>query len=140
MTHIPKNFVQYFEATLEMLPQILDWVQQTLSYAGLPKKDAQQFELALEEAVVNVVMHAYSQMGGRLEIQALLTPELIAFTLIDEGVAYDPLSAPVKPEMPIEEMVEGGLGVKLMRTYCDGLSYERVGQHNVLVLSKKITG
>lgn len=138
MTESAENLVQHFDATLETLPQILSWVQQILSRSLLSKKAALHFELAMEEAIVNVIMHTYRQLGGKLEIQALLTEKILAFTLIDEGDAYDPLSAPLKPEVPIEEMMEGGLGVKLMRTYCDGLSYERVGQRNVLILSKQI--
>ena len=126
----------HFNATRETLPEILAWVHQKIADAGLSRKRAMQFELCLEEAIVNVVMHGYAERGGSLEIEAVLTPnEALTFTLIDQGSPFDPTTAPLKDPAPPDQVVEGGLGVKYMRLYCDGQKYERREGCNVLTLS-----
>ncbi len=128
-----------FHATVDNLSEILTWVHEQVLAAPLSKKHAMHFELALEEAIVNIVMHAYEKQGGLVEIDVKLTSEALTFTLTDHGIAFDPVSAPVKEEMRIEEMSPGGLGVKFMRLYCDALSYSRYDKRNVLTLVKKLT-
>lgn len=127
-----------FHATVEGLEKILTWVQKKIEAAPLSAKQAMHFELALEEAIVNVIMHAYSQQGGVLQIDVKLTKDALTFTLTDQGTPFDPVTAPLKEEVAVEEMVPGGLGVKFMRLYCDDLIYQRQDHGNQLILSKKI--
>lgn len=139
MTDNSRAFETSFPATEMKLPEILAWIHENLQHSALSPKEAMQFELALEEAVVNIVLHGYADHSGQIEIQTIHASDRVSFTLIDAGSPYDPVNAPIKEEVPFEEMVEGGLGVKFMRLYCDQLHYERAGQHNVLVLVKMVT-
>ena len=125
-----------FHATVENLSEILTWIHERILSAPLSEKQAMHFEIALEEAIVNIVMHAYAKKGGLLEIDAQVTAESLTFTLTDRGIAFDPVSAPLKEEVPTEESTPGGLGVRFMRLYCDALSYSRQDERNILTLEK----
>ena len=87
------------------LSEILSWVHAKIAETHLSQKYAVQFELALEEAIVNIVMHAYAQKGGLLQIELKSLPnQSITFILIDQADPFDPLSAPLKEEVPVDGM------------------------------------
>jgi anti-sigma regulatory factor (Ser/Thr protein kinase) len=136
MSHVEKR---KFPATVEMLSDILTWIHDHIGHSKLNQKQKMQFELALEEAIVNIVMHGYSQQGGELTIEMTQTADALTFVLIDRGVAFDPISAPVQPHIPSQDMKEGGLGVKFLRISCDALKYARQDGCNILTLTKKFT-
>ena len=92
----------------------------------------------MEEAVMNVIMHAYQGSGGLLEIVCQIHPEKeIIFTLKDRGPAFNPLSPPPRatPRLPDEL---GGLGLVFLSRYIDEAHYERAHPYNILTLTKKI--
>ncbi|MEN9654502.1 MAG: hypothetical protein RL235_614, partial [Chlamydiota bacterium] len=55
-----------FNATIDELPQILDWVYVQLQNTGI--KSVRRLELAIEEVVVNVIVHGYQNHGGLLDL------------------------------------------------------------------------
>ena len=96
--------------------------------------------LAIEEAVVNVMNYAYPD-GTRANIllEVVAASDEITFILRDKGVPFDPTKAPdVDISLPIEERSVGGLGIHLMRHYMDAISYERIDGQNVLTMKKKL--
>jgi serine/threonine-protein kinase RsbW len=60
-------------------------------------------------------------------------------TIEDDGVAFDPL-ARAAPDVTadLDEREIGGLGIHLVRTLMDGMTYERRGERNVLVIVKRV--
>ena len=59
-------------------------------------------------------------------------------TITDNGVPFDPLTAPVPSlDVPAEERPIGGLGVHFIRTVTDSVTYAREGERNVLSMEKK---
>ena len=98
--------------------------------------------LALEEALVNVILYAYPE-GAKgpitLTARADAARTHIRFELRDGGKAYNPLLN----EMPdltlgIEERPIGGLGIFLIRKMMDELAYDRLGGENVLIMRKNL--
>lgn len=103
--------------------------------AGLGKKALKQFEVAAEEAIVNI-LH-YSQAT---EIEMVLSRQHSAFSiqLKDDGIAFDP-TAHVPNEKVTDERQVGGLGIHLIRQLVDEIRYERKDERNILGLVKKIS-
>jgi sigma-B regulation protein RsbU (phosphoserine phosphatase) len=94
--------------------------------------------LAIEEAVVNVMNYAYSE-GTRANILLEVTGDgkELTFVLRDSGIPFDPTAAPeVDTTLPIEHRSIGGLGIHLIRHYMDVIRYERVDNQNVLTMIK----
>lgn len=127
-----------FAATLAELPNILTWVRTQLDQTTLAKPEKMRLELALEEAIVNVIHH------GKVEELSLgvrqSEGQQIEFELIDAGPAFNPLThiQADDAELPLEQQVPGGKGLILMRKCADALLYRREEDVNVLTVVKKL--
>ena len=104
--------------------------------AGLDKKALKKFEVAAEEAIVNV-LH-YSQATELEMVLSQVRPvSAISIQLSDNGIAFDP-TAHVPNEKATDERQVGGLGIHLIRQIMDEIHYERSEEKNILTLVKKI--
>ena len=97
---------------------------------------AARIHLALEEAVSNVIMYAYPEgTAGNMVLDAVRDGNRLRFTLVDRGKAFDPTAAPeANLEAPLEERLVGGLGIHLVRSIMDSISYSRLDGKNVLTM------
>ena len=103
---------------------------------GIPHRTAHRFNLALEEALANVISHAFPD-GRRHEIAvrvALRDGDLTA-TVCDDGRPFDSLGEP-PPDLhaPVESRKVGGLGIHLLRSLTDAVEYRRADGRNHLTL------
>ena len=96
--------------------------------------------LALEEAVTNVIMYAYPQgQEGRVGLQAVRRPDALEFTLTDSGKPFDPTAAPeADTSLGVQERPIGGLGIFLVRKIMDTVAYRRTNGKNILTMIKHI--
>ena len=64
---------------------------------------------------------------------------MLRLELSDDGIAFDPLSLPPPDvSLDIEDRLIGGLGVHLIRTMMDSVSYRREGDWNRLLVTKAL--
>jgi serine phosphatase RsbU (regulator of sigma subunit)/anti-sigma regulatory factor (Ser/Thr protein kinase) len=122
------------------MPRLAEFVETVCERAGLTAADTMKLNLALEEAVVNVMNYAYPP-GSRSEvkIEALADGRKLQFTVSDRGMPFDPTTKEqVDITLSAEERPVGGLGIHLMRTFMDNVSYERREGRNILTMSKTI--
>lgn len=96
--------------------------------------------LALEEAVVNVLMYAYPKGAvGYVDIHAALGEHTLEFTITDSGIPFDPTGAPeANVSVELEHRPIGGLGIYLVRAIMDHIEYTRKNGKNILKLTKNI--
>ena len=99
-----------------------------------------KLRLAVEEAVVNVIEHAYSASRvGNIEVKMMTDGQLLKVQIIDSGVAFDPTTvARADTTLSAKERQFGGLGLLLVRELMDSINYERIDDQNILTLNKKI--
>lgn len=130
---------KYLEISNGELPKAMDWVRSSLKETPLSQTERNQVELALEEAIVNILSHAFDVQKGKVELTFHQTSNKIEFELKDRGKAFNPLEHEQKiQDVPLEKRKEGGLGILLMRAYLDDVHYRRQGEFNILTLIKKI--
>ncbi|MGH8701072.1 MAG: ATP-binding protein, partial [Burkholderiales bacterium] len=57
----------------------------------------------------------------------------------DDGVPFNPLAMPA-PDVstPLRERRVGGIGIHFVRSLMDGVAYDRAGERNRLVLTKRL--
>ena len=124
---------------VEQVPQLADFVDMVCEEVGFDPAVAIQMNLAIEEAVVNVMTYAYpTGTTGNINIEAQANDERLKFTIIDSGIPFDPTTkAEVETTLSAEERPIGGLGIYLVRQLMDSINYERVDGKNVLTLRKK---
>jgi len=109
------------------------------SAAKLPAAAALPFELALEEAFMNIVIHGAPAGTARVEVSLILAGRRLTIAIEDDGPEFDPLSLPA-PDITasLEERRVGGQGVHLIGRMMDEVSYQRVGTRNQLKMSRQI--
>lgn len=96
--------------------------------------------LAVEEAVVNVMNYAYPEgTVGEVRIDASVTDGLLTIIITDSGNPFDP-TGKEDPDinLPAEERSIGGLGIFLVRQFMDTVTYHHNDGKNILTLVKKL--
>jgi serine/threonine-protein kinase RsbW len=94
-------------------------------------------ELVINEALVNVLKHAYlSDEKKKVLVQISVEEDKVIFCFIDWGLSFDPEEVPTPN---LEKPAEGGLGLWLIRQFVDELDYKSEPDgKNVLRLVKKV--
>ena len=125
---------------IQQVPQLADFVDMVCEEAGMDMAIAIQMNLAMEEAVVNVMDYAYpAGTVGDVTIEAESDDDQLQFTIIDSGTPFDPTAKEeVDTTLSAEERPIGGLGIHLVRQLMDSINYERIDGKNILTLRKKI--
>jgi serine/threonine-protein kinase RsbW len=119
----------------EDLETLWVFVEDNVLRAGMDEGEVNRVELALEEAAVNIIRHAYGGQGGALELCCTPLQGGVEIRLADEGPPFNPLDAPgLEAVTDIGSQKIGGRGIHIIRNMADGLSYSRVGERNILTL------
>lgn len=122
-----------FPAQVIQLDDVNAFVGAYASQAGLSSEKLSRVLLVLEEAFVNICSHAYPNGAGNVEIACSRSGDDFVLEISDEGAPFDMLSLP-DPDITLDVMERpvGGLGVLLIRTQSDAVTYQRLNGHNVL--------
>jgi len=125
---------------VQSVPKLAEFVDIVCETVGFDMGTTMQMNLAIEEAVVNVMNYAYpTGVKGTVNIDAKATDEQVRFIICDKGAPFDPTAkAEVDTTLSAEERGIGGLGIHLIRQIMDSINYERKDGCNVLTLIKKI--
>ena len=119
---------------IEQIPTLSEWIE----WLKLPDALNTPINLALEEAVVNVMNYAYPGRSGQVLVEYEKTDKAV-FTITDSGIPFDPTQqAEADTSLSAEERPIGGLGIFLVRQLMDEVRYERIDDKNVLTLIKQI--
>ena len=125
---------------IEKVPVLAEFVDEVCEIVGFDMSTTMGINLALEEAVVNVMSYAY-QPGttGNVNIEAIANETRLKFIISDWGTPFDPTAEKeVDTTLSAEERPIGGLGIHLVRQIMDSINYERIDGMNVLTLRKKL--
>ena len=126
-------------AIIENLQHFLQHALQFAEESGVDKADMLRIELAIEEAIVNIVNYSFPEKRGDIELNCECRNNTITFRIIDNGTEFNPLNQE-DPDLtlPIEEREVGGLGIFLIKNTMDDVSYQRKDNKNILTLRKKL--
>lgn len=124
---------------VEDVPQLASFTDEVCEALELEMSLTMSINLALEEAVVNVMSYAYpAGTKGNVNIEAEADEEWLKFVISDNGVPFDPTEKEeVDTTLNAEERPIGGLGIHLVRQIMDSINYEFIDDKNVLTLKKK---
>lgn len=142
--HIPHSYkIAVMNQTLKLtndvndVTKLAEWIETIGEATMLPPDKVFQLNLALEEAVVNVMNYAYpGETGMPVNISVSEDSDKLVFVIDDEGIAFDPTQKE-DPDITLsaDERPIGGLGIMLVRQFMQDISYERRDGHNRLSLS-----
>jgi anti-sigma regulatory factor (Ser/Thr protein kinase) len=101
---------------------------------GLSGEELRGIVLAVDEALANIIRHAYRGAFDRaIEVTCKGRADRLEFTLLDQGESPNP--ARLKAH-PLEEGALSGRGTHIIRTVMDEVCYERAPRGNQLRLIK----
>ena len=137
----PYHYQLILHNEIKQIALLPDFVETVAMRVELDHEAALNLNLALEEAVTNVIMYAYPEgTDGVVNIDATVDGKNVSFVITDNGIAFDPTA---KEEIDIaagiDERPIGGLGIHLVRTIMDEVSYERKDEKNILTITKNYT-
>lgn len=122
------------------IPLLAEFIDGIVEREGIDFSLSLNLNLAMEEAVVNVMNYAYPEgTVGLIDIDAEIEGDTISFTITDSGTPFDPTKAD-DPDITLdaEERSIGGLGIHLVRQLMDSEEYRREDGKNIQIIKKKI--
>ncbi len=125
---------------LEQVPQLAAFVDEVCETIGFDMGTCMSLNLAIEEAVVNVMSYGYpTGTEGDIRVEAKANDKRLKFIITDWGKPFDPTTQEeIDTTLSAEERHIGGLGIHLVRQIMDSINYERIEGKNVLTLRKKL--
>lgn len=113
------------ESTIANLYQLCDFVVEHAKQAGMNVREIGKIRIAVYEACLNVIEHAYhSNPGNWIDLSVHYNPEKFIIVIQDTGLSFQ-LKAPA--EYDVQEAVAkrrtGGFGMHIIRRSVDQLEY-----------------
>jgi serine/threonine-protein kinase RsbW len=133
---------QSFELTIgsdvDEIPKVSALVGDVMQINGFGSEETLDTQLAVEEAVTNVIVHGYKKLGGEITVSGRIGADQIEVQITDAAPRFDPLAV-TEPELEagIDDRDVGGLGVFLIRQVIDEISYRYENGKNILVFIKR---
>jgi sigma-B regulation protein RsbU (phosphoserine phosphatase) len=125
---------------IEEITRMSAFLEEMSEELNLSMEDTFNINLAIEEAVTNVIMYAYPR-GEEHEFKLSVrhVENRLIFKLTDTGKEFDPTAQPdADVTLPLEERPIGGLGIYLIRKIMETVKYRRADGRNVLTMVKII--
>ncbi len=124
------------------IPELNSFIQDIGKRLNMDPALISQVQMALEEAVVNVMNYAYpkERNNGFVTVKATSDGHELRLVVIDSGIPFDPtLHEKADTSLSVEDRPIGGLGIFLIRELMDHINYERVDGRNILMLMKNLS-
>lgn len=125
----------------DRLETIAKFVEQAGQDAGLDEVAICRCQLAVDEAVTNIIEHGYEGEGrGDIDLRCDCEPGQgqLVITIHDQAKPFDPADVPAPTlNASLEDMQIGGLGLYFMRQVMDAVEFSYEDGGNKLVLMKK---
>jgi len=125
-------------AAAASIPRSRKLVERLCESAGVSESVKFALKLAIDEAVSNLVEHAYKgRENGSFTVRAEADERRVRLEITDTGARFDPTTAPT-PDLEADwsERTVGGLGLHFVRQVMDEVTYDSDGAGNHLVMIK----
>jgi anti-sigma regulatory factor (Ser/Thr protein kinase) len=110
-------------------------VEQVAASTGLDEQAVAEVGLCVNEALANVIRHAYGGVKDRpILVRAHCQDRMLVVTIRDWGNGVNPATLPPRPFDPLEP---GGLGLICLRRMMNEVSYVPQGDGGMLLVMKK---
>jgi len=132
-------FLLNITSDMQNLARVADFVSDAATRTQLTTRQSDDIQMAVDEAVTNVMEHAYSgKTDGNIDIKLRIDEKLIVVEIRDQGKAFDAKKVK-KPNIkgPLSARSIGGLGVFFMKKLMDKVEFVRDDAGNVTRMTKK---
>jgi serine/threonine-protein kinase RsbW len=127
------------QSRTENLSVIREFIQSAAEEVGMKPGVTEDVMLAVDEACTNIMKHAYkSYPDGEILLKLKYSDHKLTIIIVDYGNSFHPENVP-DPDLQkyYRQHRVGGLGMYLMKTLMDEVSYNSVpGKYNEVYLTK----
>ena len=125
---------------IEEIRRMSEFLEGISNELNLSIENAFNINLAIEEAVTNVIMYAFpTEEEHDFELNVEHIENQLIFKLIDCGKEFDPTAHPeVDVTLSLKERLPGGLGIFLIRKIMKSVEYQRIDGKNILTMVKSL--
>jgi serine/threonine-protein kinase RsbW len=128
-----------YRSLIQEIPTIRKDLTELQSLWSIPNSEMRQIRLIIEEIFSNVIRYAFSDTQEHMvEVQLKKTNDEISIQITDDGIPFNPLEHQPGLSTDPASSVDGGMGLTLIKTFSNSITYERVGNNNQLLITKKI--
>jgi len=137
----PRRVELRIDSRLEHVQSLARELRALCAESGLDARAAALVELALVEAINNVIRHAYRlEPGHVVEVVFECAGGALRFEVTDSGQRY---SGPLAPRFEFDpadtaRLPEGGMGLHLIHSIMDHVDYRSQGGRNTLAMTKRL--
>jgi serine/threonine-protein kinase RsbW len=134
------------ESDMKKVSLVGQLIQHICKLSRFTEDDSARVELAVVEAVNNVIEHAYKMESNHtVEVICKLLEDKISVDICDVGHSLNSksLTTPAEDkEIPVitENLPDGGWGLKLIKSIMDEVAYSSNNGVNCMTLTKKLNG
>ena len=128
------DFTLTLTNNIDELSQLEPFLEEFFDQNSLDPALLSSVDLALEEALANVIMYAYPEgEKGEVTLTANVADTAICMEIRDKGIPFNPLEQQeANLDVPLKERQIGGLGIHLIKEIMDEVTYAYENGHNVL--------
>jgi serine/threonine-protein kinase RsbW len=103
----------------------------------LGERDRARLCIVVEELITNLCEHGVCDLEHEISVEFGRLGSAIIVAIEDNGAPFDPRSAPTPAQIPARG---GGVGINLIRTWSEIVSYESADGRNRLELRISLSG
>ena len=123
------------DSKVENLNKIVDWIDEISKTNNLSQELNAKIQLVTEEIFVNISSYAYKDASGDVEIISDVKNNEMSLQFKDSGILYNPLeNNDADINSSIDDRINGGFGLLLVKNNVDEISYKQENNQNVLSL------
>ena len=128
-----------YRSLIQEIPTIRKDLNELQSLWSIPDSEMRQIRLIIEEIFSNVIRYAFSDSQEHMvEVQLKKSNDEINIQITDDGIPFNPLEHQPGISTDPASSTDGGMGLTLIKTFSNSITYERVGSKNQLLITKKI--
>lgn len=125
---------------IEELQVLNEFIQDFTKTHLIDEQTVYTVNLSLEEIFTNIVRYGYkNHQPHDIVIHFSCRGKTLSISIEDDGIPFNPFDIP-EPDthIPLQDRQIGGLGIHLVKSLVDRISYERKNNKNRLTIEKKI--
>jgi anti-sigma regulatory factor (Ser/Thr protein kinase) len=131
--------VMQYKSIIQEIPRIRQDLMAISKTWIIPASELNQITVIVEELFSNIVRFAYEDDAEHvIEIRLHKSESEITLEVSDDGIPFDPLEYTPGSTSDPAASETGGMGLTLIKTFSDRISYHRENQRNCLVILKRL--
>ena len=128
-----------YRSSIQEIPQIREDLALLQSSWKIPDSEMRQVTLIIEEIFSNIVRFAYTdKLEHMVSVHLELEGENIIIQIRDDGIPFNPLEYHHGISSDPASSLDGGMGLMLIKTFSNRISYKRLDGYNQLSIAKTI--